>query len=464
MKRNMKRVLLIPAAFFMMMTIGALSPVKANAAATKVEIDSKNFPNQSFREALKAYDTDGDGYLVVSDVKNLDLADKGISDLRGIGNFTELTELICSDNSLTTLDLRKNTALTELYCDSNSITSLNLTKNTGLVTLSASSNQLSSIDLSKNTKLTTLALNGNQFSSVDLSKNTALNSLDVSENKLTALNLTKNRKLKSLDCFGNKLKNLDLTKNKKVKELVCDSNRISKLTVNKCKYLKYLDCSGNKLSSLDVRKNTRLLVLNCSSNTIKTLNLKKNKKLNQLNCSSNKITTLDLSKTQFSVENLKDTVTVDSLVAITWKDKSVTVPADYEGKNVKVDGVTYKITKAGKTVSYEKPASKKTENVTIPATIKIHNLKYRATAISAEAFSENDKISNLTIGKCMRKIETRAFYGCKNLKRVTFQGSKVKTIEEEAFASTKKNLLVKAPKASLDTYKDMMELAGAVVK
>ena len=464
MKRNMKRVLLIPAAFFMMVTVGALSPVMTKAASAKVEIDSKNFPNQSFREALKSYDTDGDGYLVISDVKNLDLADKGISDLKGIGNFTDLTELICSDNNLTTLDLRKNTTLKELYCDSNSITSLNLTKNTGLVTLSASSNQLSSIDLSKNKKLTTLTLNGNKFSSVDLSNNTGLTSLDVSENQLTALNLAKNKQLKALDCFGNKLKSLDLTKNKKVKELVCDSNRINKLTVNKCKYLKYLDCSGNKLNSLDVRKNTKLLVLNCSSNALKKLDLTKNKKLTQLNCSSNKITALNLSKTQFSVENLKDTIFVDSLVAITWKDKSVTVPADYEGKTVKVDGVTYKITKAGKTVSYEKPASKKAENVTIPATIKIHNLKYRVTVISAEAFSGNDKISNLTVGKCMRKIETKAFYGCKNLKRVTFQGSKVKTIEEEAFAKTKSNLLVKAPKASLDTYKDMMETAGAVVK
>ena len=79
MKRNMKRVLLIPAAFFMMVTVGALSPVMTKAASPKVEIDSKNFPNQSFREALKSYDTDGDGYLVISDVKNLDLADKGIS-------------------------------------------------------------------------------------------------------------------------------------------------------------------------------------------------------------------------------------------------------------------------------------------------------------------------------------------------------------------------------------------------
>jgi hypothetical protein len=80
------------------------------------------------------------------------------------------------------------------------------------------------------------------------------------------------------------------------------------------------------------------------------------------------------------------------------------------------------------------------------------------------AFKDNKNITNLVLGKCIRTIETKAFCRCKNLKRVTFQGSKVKAIEEKAFAKTKKNLIVKAPKDVLETYKEMMTSAGAVVK
>ena len=464
MKKNLKLMLMASAAFVMMMTAGFVSPMTARAASDKVQISSKNFPNQNFRKALKSYDDNGDGYLVISEVDSLDLADKGITDLKGIGYFVNLKELVCSDNSLKSLDLRKNTALKELYCDGNNLTSLNLTKNSKIVTLSASSNELTKIDLSKNTKLTALTLNGNQLKSIDLSKNKQLTGLDVSDNGLTTLKLTNNKKLKSLDCFGNRLSSLDLTKNTKLKELVCDRNRLNNLKVNKCKYLKYLDCSENKLSKLDLGRNRRLTVLNCSDNSLKKLDLTKNKKLDQLNCSSNKLSALDLSKTQFTLDNLKDTLFVDSMVAVTWKDKTVTIPADYVGKTVKVDGAFYEITKAGKTVSYKKPASNNEETVTIPTTIKIHNLKYKVTSVSAEAFNNNKKISHLIVGKCIRKIETKAFCRCKNLKRVTFQGSKVKTIEEKAFAKTKENLVLKAPKNVLDTYKEMMVSAGAVVK
>ncbi|MBR5046882.1 MAG: leucine-rich repeat domain-containing protein, partial [Eubacterium sp.] len=189
MKRIISRMIMLSAAFVMVMTCAVLTTRTAHAATARVEINSKNFPNQNLRKALKAYDEDGDGYLVISEVKSLDVADKGISNLKGISYFTKLKELIVSDNKLTALDLRKNTALTELYCDGNQLTTINLEKNTKIVTLQISSNQLTGINLEKNTKLTTLNANNNQLKSVDFSRNTALSSLDLSGNQLTSLNL-----------------------------------------------------------------------------------------------------------------------------------------------------------------------------------------------------------------------------------------------------------------------------------
>ena len=57
--------------------------------------------------------------------------------------------LNCSNNQLTTLDLRDNTALTTLWCDGNQLTSLDLRNNTALTNLTCSGNPLTKIILSR---------------------------------------------------------------------------------------------------------------------------------------------------------------------------------------------------------------------------------------------------------------------------------------------------------------------------
>ena len=93
----------------------------------------------------------------------------------------DVTELDCSDNQLTSLDVSKNTFLTDLDCFNNQLTSLDLSQNTALTTLYCFDNQLTSLDVSKHTALTTLYCNENQLTSLDVSKNTALTSLSCSE-------------------------------------------------------------------------------------------------------------------------------------------------------------------------------------------------------------------------------------------------------------------------------------------
>ena len=55
----------------------------------------------------------------VKDIKSLDLSGAEVSSSSGIEYFTSLTELNCSNNGLTTLDVSKNTALTALDLSKN---------------------------------------------------------------------------------------------------------------------------------------------------------------------------------------------------------------------------------------------------------------------------------------------------------------------------------------------------------
>ena len=143
-------------------------------------------PDANFEDALSAYDDiPNDGQVPtanISTVTILDVNGRAIRDLTGIETFIALTELDCSDNNLTYLDISKNTALVDLDCSRNEIMSLDVSNNTALEQLSCSANYLMSLDVSKNTALIHLECHYGYLSSLDISKNTALVDLDCSLN------------------------------------------------------------------------------------------------------------------------------------------------------------------------------------------------------------------------------------------------------------------------------------------
>jgi hypothetical protein len=142
-----------------------------------------------------------------------------------VSGCTALTELYCSDNQLTSLDVSKNTALKTLYCFDNQLTSLDVSKNTALEYLFCYWNQLTSLDVSKNTALKTLYCFDNQLTSLDVSKNTALEYLFCYWNQLTSLDVSKNTALEYLYCSDNQLTSLDVS-NTALTNLYCYKNKI----------------------------------------------------------------------------------------------------------------------------------------------------------------------------------------------------------------------------------------------
>lgn len=172
-------------------------------ASGNLKISAVNFPDENFRTYLLAQDYGQDGVLTgdeISEVITIEVPEKNISNLKGLGFFTALQSFVCNNNQLTSLDVSKNTALMALGCNNNQLTTLDVSKNTALMVLGCSNNQLTSLDVSKNTALSRLGCFNNQLTSLDVSKNTALMVLVCSSNKLTTLDVTQNSALQLLHC------------------------------------------------------------------------------------------------------------------------------------------------------------------------------------------------------------------------------------------------------------------------
>lgn len=122
-------------------------------------------------------------------------------------------------------------------------------------------------------------------------------------------------------------------------------------------------------------------------------------------------------------------------------ENGVSVPKVEKNIKVKVQDITYKVTSTKKqTVTLTK--APKTRKAVVPASITINGKAYKVTSVGKKAFAGNTKLTQVTIGKNVKKIETKAFYGCKKLKKVVYKGKK-STISKGSKAFGKCNKLKK---------------------
>lgn len=173
------------------MMLTAPAPVSSGLA-----IDETNFPDANFRSyVLASFDSNGDEKLddeEIANVKYIYAPSKTISNLKGIEYFTELLELNCDNNQLTSLDVSKNTKLVKLICSKNALTSLNTSYNPLLKKLDIYSNKITSIDVSQNTELETLYIGCNPIETLNVKNNVKLMELQSELNNLTSIDLSNN--------------------------------------------------------------------------------------------------------------------------------------------------------------------------------------------------------------------------------------------------------------------------------
>ncbi len=333
-------------AIFLVALFACLLCLSSAGAEDGIAINGTNFPDQDFRNIVKDYDKNHDGFLSeeeIAEVKIMHIVGKNVEDMNGIKFFTSLTELKCIDNDrleeldiggcttltklecstnpilkkldvsgctalekldcsdntyLMTLDCRGCTALKELECHMDfSLTALDVSGCTSLESLKCSGNALTSLDISGCMSLAALDCSYNALATLDASGNTVLESLVCFGNDLTTLNISGCTSLKSLDCGHNGMTTLDVSGCTALEKLNCDSNHsLTTLDVSGSTALKELDCLFNEsLTSLDVSGCLSLESLNCSENALTSLDISGCTSLKSLDCSNNDLTTLDVS-------------------------------------------------------------------------------------------------------------------------------------------------------------------------
>ncbi len=185
-----------------------------------VEINDTNFPDPVFQQYVKdnidtADTTSGqkDGRLSKAErdaVTTISINNQNCTDLTGIAYFANLTTLRCQQNGLKELNLKDNENLTELNCSYNQLTTLDVSKNAKLSILECYNNGMEELNLGDITNLSWLLCAENNLTELDVSKNPYLERLHCRHNKLRRLVIGKNYSLTMLYLMDNQLTSLDL--------------------------------------------------------------------------------------------------------------------------------------------------------------------------------------------------------------------------------------------------------------
>ena len=249
------------------------------------------------RKALNLGENDPVTKEACETLKTLSVNNKCIDSLAGIEYFTELTELNCSNNWLTSLDVTKCTKLVSLHCSGNQLDELNVGGCTALRSLYCEGNFLTALDVGNCERLEYLTcgyeMQGNQLDTLDVSKCPKLRSLWCNFNFLTELNLENCPELDNLGIVSNYLTELNLENCPKVTWVNCIGNQLTKLELGNCSELTYLACNANQLKELDLSKCIGLEDLSCGSNKLTTLDVSACTSLKELYCSSNNMKSQD---------------------------------------------------------------------------------------------------------------------------------------------------------------------------
>ena len=273
-------------------------------------------PDANFEQALidEGYDSGPlDGNVLTSNISgilNLDIKNRGITNLTGIEDFSALKNLDCSGNLLINIDVRPLSNLQILWCFENQIINLNVDQNISLTALRCENNKLTSLSLSNNINLVDLACEQNKITTIDVSNSVSLNRFQCGNNLLNTLDVSTNVNLSYLSCEQNQLTSLNLLSNNQLSLLNCFNNQITELDLTRNPNLTDVNCSTNQLCLLNLN--------NSSNSTITDVNFNLNTDLNCVvvdNANGNHSNWVPASFSNYveSPDECRDFIPVDSL-------------------------------------------------------------------------------------------------------------------------------------------------------
>lgn len=152
-----------------------------------------------------------------------------------------------------------------------------------------------------------------------------------------------------------------------------------------------------------------------------------------------------------------------------------------KGTKVTIKGYKYTV-KNSSEVTFTGVKNKKASKISIPATVKIKNKKYKVTAMSEKSLKgvqaktiivgnnvqtignsamENCKqLTKVTLGKNVKKIGKNVFKSDKKLKNITIKSTKLKSVGKNAFKGINSKAKITVPKKKYTSYKKQMKGKG----
>ena len=155
-------------------------PVKA----ADVAINKTNFPDKTFRTYISnTFDKDKNGSLSASEIQNAKVfnpTDASVASIQGIEFFSSLQEFTIDESQLESMDFSKNPTLYRLTVSgSPKLTTLNVS-NTNITQLTCAGNSLTSLNINNCSSLRYLYCSENKLKKLNVSKATGLYSRIIS--------------------------------------------------------------------------------------------------------------------------------------------------------------------------------------------------------------------------------------------------------------------------------------------
>lgn len=192
--------------------------IAVNAFGSSIKIDTNNDNEIQVSEALQVY--------------KLHVESSSINSLQGISSFTNLTELTCYNNNLSTLNVTALTQLTKFNCATNHLTTLDCSGLSNLVEFNCAANSITSLQVGNLTNLRIFYCQTNLMTQIDVSNLVGLEQFYISYNHLTSLDVSTLVNLQTFVCGGNNLTYLDVSNNPHLCLFSCvDSPLLSRLNM-----------------------------------------------------------------------------------------------------------------------------------------------------------------------------------------------------------------------------------------